>query len=88
MADGGSDLPEGLPLLKLALQVTGRLRTDEELEEESEEESEEETSDELEAPDEIEAPENITTPEQTEAAKSADFIPYSPVGQFPSGSAS
>ena len=94
MADAGSDIPEGLPLLKLALQVTGNLATDEELEAESEEESEEETSDELEAPEEIEAPEkieapeNIITPEHTAAAKGAEFISYSPVSRFPPGGTS
>ena len=68
MADDGSDLPlEGLPLLEKALEVTGRLATREAIEEnpeELEEESDDDTSNEIEAP------------EKSEAAKSAEFIPY------------
>jgi hypothetical protein len=83
MANDGSDLPlEGLPLLRKALEVTGRLDTDEE---QLEEESEDEINDETEAPEEIEAPEETAIPEQTEAAKSAEFTIYSLVSRFPPG---
>ncbi|OSS47951.1 hypothetical protein B5807_06596 [Epicoccum nigrum] len=63
MADDEFQSPlEGLPLLKKALVATGRLAACEEVKEEAENE----TNDKIEAP------------EESEAAKSADFIPYIP----------
>jgi hypothetical protein len=68
MADDEFQSPlEGLPLLKKALVATGRLAACEEVKEEAENE----TNDKIEAP------------EESEAAKSADFIPYIPVSRLP-----